>query len=331
MNTKVVTLGEVMMRLSTPGHERFLQANEYHVNFGGAEANVAIALSQWGIETTHITAFPNNDIGTSALHYLRRMGVGTSHIDFFSGRMGLYFLENGVMQRSSKIIYDRFDSTFAHFKGDNLDWDAIFANAAWFHFTGITPAISQNAADLCLRAAQEAKARGVKISGDINYRRNLWQYGKKPIEVMPELISYCDLIVAGLTDFDNCAGIKEADYLSACKAMQALFANVKYITTTERESIRASHNRLKAVLWNGQELMHSKLYEMIPIVDRVGGGDAFMAGLIYGLLHFSEAEALEFAVASSVLKHSIPGDANLVSLKEVKQLVSGENIGMLMR
>jgi 2-dehydro-3-deoxygluconokinase len=245
--------------------------------------------------------------------------------------MGLYFLENGAMQRSSKIIYDRFDSAFANFDGEAIDWDTIFEDADWFHWTGITPALSEKSAAITLKALQVASSKGLMISGDINYRRNLWQYGKGPLEVMPELIQYTNVIVAGLVDFENCMDIKADDYEEACLKTRKNFPNIKYITTTERNSISASHNQLQGLLWNGRELLTSNIFEMTHIVDRVGGGDAYMAGLIYGLLNYPDQKALEFAVAASVLKHSITGDANLVSLEEVESLVKGENVGKLLR
>ena len=328
---KVITLGEVMMRLSTQGHERFLQTNNYRVYYGGAEANVAIALSQWDVQTAHITAFPDNDLGLAACRYLKQTGVDTSFVFKTPGRMGLYFLEKGVMQRGSKVIYDRFDSSFSQFDGAEIDWDLLFKDADWFHWTGITPALSQKAADLCLKALQEANARGIRVSADINYRRNLWQYGKGPKDVMPELISYSNVVVAGLEDFKNSLDIKANEYVAACVQVQQQFPNVEILTTTERESIRATHNRLKAILWDGRNLLHSKSYDMTPIVDRVGSGDAFMAGFIYGLLHMSKEDSLSFAVASAVLKHGIPGDSNLVSLEEIQQLVDGEDFGKLLR
>ena len=331
MNKKVITLGDVMMRLSTPGNERFLQASTYQVVFGGAEANVAVSLAQFGLDAAHVTAFPSNDLGKAATAYLRQTGVDTSHIYFQEGRIGLYFLENGSMQRASKIIYDRFDSAFANFSGEEIDWDKVFEGADWFHWTGITPALSQKAADLCLAALKAAHEKGLMVSGDINYRRNLWQYGKGPLEVMPELIRYTHVIVAGLSDFENCMDIEAKDFLEACHKAKKDFPQIKYITKTKRESISANHNTLRGSLWNGVEVFKSNTYEMTQIVDRVGGGDAYIAGLIYGLLHYPDELALEFATAASVLKHSIPGDATLVTVDEVNALVKGDNVGKLLR
>ena len=331
MNKRIITLGEIMLRLSTPGYERFINTRSYEVVYGGAEANVAISLANWGESAAHVTVFPNNDIGKAATNTLQFAGVDTSLIQFNEGRMGIYFVENGAMQRSSKIIYDRFDSAFSNLNPEDFNWEKIFEGADWFHWTGITPAVSQAAADLCKAAVKAASKLGVKISADINYRRNLWQYGKGPMDIMPELIKPSHLIIAGLTDFENCMGIKETDYLQACEKAKTMCPSLKYVSTTHRDSISASENNLSGVLWNGESLLESKTYEMTHIVDRIGGGDAYMAGLIYGLLHMDDQNALDFAVAASVLKHSIPGDANFVSVDEVDQLVEGKNVGKLLR
>ncbi|UJP65861.1 sugar kinase [Mongoliitalea daihaiensis] len=331
MRNKIITIGEIMMRLSTPGHERFVQAEQFEVHFGGAEANVAISLAHWGQPSQHVTALPAHDLGLAVKNYLRKHLVDCTHVYAQDGRLGLYFLENGVMQRASKIIYDRFDSAFANWDASEVDWDAVFLDAAWFHWTGITPALSQAAADFLLKALKAAKNHGVKVSADINYRRNLWNYGKSPLEIMPELIRYADVVIAGLTDFENCMDIQASEYVEACHLAKRDYPSIAYISTTERETISSNHNQLSAVLWNGQELLTSKSYDMPQIVDRIGGGDAYMAGLIYGLLHMEQQAALEFAVAASVLKHGISGDANLVSVEEVQALVAGNHVGKLLR
>ncbi|WP_375582108.1 PfkB family carbohydrate kinase [Cyclobacterium xiamenense] len=331
MHKRILTLGEVMMRLSTPGYERFIQAGNYDADFGGSEANVGISLAFWQQEVALLTALPANDLGKAALRYLKTGGIDTSFIATTAGRMGLYFLENGAMQRPSKIIYDRFDSAFAAYEGRELDWAAVFHQVDWFHWSGITPALSAPAADLCLRVLKEAKKHGVRVSGDINYRRNLWRYGKSPLDILPELIAHSHVVIAGLTDFANCLDIHDADFVAACEKAKARCPSIQVVATTERDSVSASHNRLGGMLWNGDTLLRSHVYDMPAIVDRIGGGDAFMAGLIYGLLHKTDREALEFAVAASVLKHSVPGDANYVLVEEVNQLVSGENIGRLLR
>lgn len=331
MSKKIITIGEVMMRFTTPGQERFLQADTYHLTYGGAEANVAVSLAQLGMHASHVTAFPDNDFGLAAKSYLRKMGLNTEHVYLKEGRMGLYFLENGAMQRASRIIYDRFDSAFAQFDGKEIDWENVFEDADWFHWTGITPAISQKSADLLLEGLKFAKDKDITVSGDINYRRNLWQYGKSPLDVMPELIRYTDVIVAGKSDFKNCLDIQSDDWNECCYESKKYFPQIRYITKTKRENVSASHNRIHGVLWNGSEVLMSKSYDVTHIVDRVGGGDAYIAGLIYGLLHMGEKEALEFAAAATVLKHSIPGDANLVKLEEIMDLMHNKNVGKLLR
>src|SRR5690606_13545026 len=317
MQKRIITLGEIMMRFSTQAHARFIQAQDYQMVFGGAEANVAASLAHWDFSAAHVTAFPENDLGRAARNYLRSSGIDTSYVHFTEGRMGMYFLEKGAMQRPSKVIYDRKYSAFSLLDSSLLNWEEIFEGADWFHWTGITPAVSASAALLCLDAVDAAHRQGVLISGDINYRRNLWQYGKSPLDILPELIKRTDVVIAGLTDFQNCMGIIEEDYTRACIRAQEMFPSIKKIATTHRDAISSSHNSLEAVLWDGERLLTSKHYDMHDIIDRVGGGDAFMAGLIYGLLHMNDQDALEFAVASAVLKHSISGDKNYVTVEEV--------------
>jgi 2-dehydro-3-deoxygluconokinase len=328
---KVVTFGEVMLRFSTQAFSRFTQATAFDVTYAGAEANVAVSVLNFGIPSLHVTRFPDNDLGHAAAQALRRYGVDTRSILYGDERMGLYFLENGAMQRASRIIYDRFDSAFAHIQPGSVNWDAVFEDASWFHWTGITPAISQGAADVCMEALIAARKKGLMVSGDINYRRNLWQYGKSAREIMPALIEHCDIVIAGITDMENCASITGDSYEKACADFAKRFPAVKRIATTTRESVSSSHNRLSAVLWNGR-LIGSRQYELTHIVDRVGSGDAFMAGLIFGVLgEMPDQDALEFATAACALKHSIEGDVNLVSVEEVASLVKGENVGKLLR
>lgn len=328
---KVVTFGEVMLRFSTQAFSRFTQATAFDVTYAGAEANVAVSVARFGLDSAHVTRFPQNDLGVAATEALRKHGVDTSSIIYGDERMGLYFLENGAMQRASRIIYDRFDSAFAHIMPGSVDWERALNGASWFHWTGITPAISQGAADACLEALKVAKKNGLMISGDINYRRNLWQYGKTAQDVMPALIEYCDVVIAGITDMENCAGITGTSYEKACAEFQKRFSRVKRIATTDRVSISSSHNRISASLWNGK-LLRSQEYDLTHIVDRVGSGDAFMAGLIYSLLKgANDQDAVEFATAACALKHSIEGDVNLVTVEEVESLVKGQNVGKLLR
>jgi len=329
---KVVTFGEVMLRLSTVGHARFAQTHSFVVNYAGAEANVSVSLAHFGLSCAHVTRFPENDIGRAAAQALQQFGVDTQHIRYGDERMGLYFLENGAMQRSSRIVYDRFDSAFANIKGDDFDWESILRDASWFHYTGITPAISQAAADACLAAVQAARKLGVKVSGDINYRRNLWRYGKTALEVMPALIEMTDVIIAGETDIENCCGITVNNYEEACRQLMKRYPAVRKIASTERVSVSSSHNRISAVMWNGKTMVRAKEYDLTHIVDRIGAGDAFMAGLIFGILAGkSDHEALEFAVAAGAWKHSVEGDVNIASVEEINSLVAGDNVGKLLR
>lgn len=332
MIKKVVTFGEVMLRLSTPAFQRFTQAVSFDVTYAGAEANVAVGLRNFGVPTAHVTSFPSNDLGHAAAQTLAKFGVDTSNIHFSDERMGVYFLENGAVQRAPKIIYDRFDSAFAHIKKNLFDWDSILKDASWFHYTGITPAISQGAADACLEAVTAAVKNGVKVSGDINYRRNLWQYGKSVRDIMPGLMEKTNLMIAGEADLENCAGISGKDWEDASAKTFQSFKNLQRIVKTNRESVSASHNKISAVSVSRMGVVKSKLYDVTHIVDRVGTGDAFAAGLLYADLQGkSESEALEFATASCVWKHSVPGDHNLASAEEIETLMRGENVGKLLR
>ncbi len=332
MNKRVVTFGEIMMRLSAPGFSRFTQTDSFSVVYAGSEANVSVSLSNFGISASHVTRLPGNDLGEAAAQSLRRYGVDTRCIVHGDGRLGIYFLEKGSMQRASRIIYDRFDSAFAHIQPGMVNWDEVLEDASWFHYTGITPAISQGAADVCLEAVETARKKGIMISGDINYRRNLWRYGKTAREVMPALIAMSDIVVGGATDFQNCLGISADNFEHICKEVMAGNPGIKKITTTHRESLSSSHNRMSATLWTGKELLESKSYDITHIVDRVGTGDAYMAGLIYAWLNNKDdQQALDFGLAACTLKHSIEGDVNVSSVQEIEALIKGENIGKLLR
>ena len=321
-----------MMRLSTPGFARFTQVDSFNVLYAGSEANVAASLSHFGISAAHVTRFPYNDLGQAATQTLQRYGVDTKYIVYGDERMGVYFLENGSMQRASRIVYDRFNSAFAHIKPGMVDWENILKDASWFHWTGITPAISQGAADVCYEAIQVARKNNITISGDINYRRNLWQYGKTAREIMPALIESTDVIVAGIADMENCVGISGKTFETACASFKKAYPNTKKISTTERNSVSSSHNILKGILWTGKQVLRSREYDLTHIVDRVGAGDAFMAGLIYGIIHKKDDQAtIEFATAAGAFKHSVEGDVNVASAEEIETLVRGENIGKLLR
>lgn len=332
MGKAVVTLGETMMRLSPPANGRLAQANSFNMVFGGSESNVASCLSVLGKQAEHVTCIPENDLGDSLLGNLKWYGVGISRIKRGEGKMGVYFLETGAAQRSSRIVYDRFGSAFSKIDPDSIDWDAIMKEAGWFHYSGITPAISANAAQACLDAVTAANKYNVTVSGDVNYRRNLWQYGKTPIEIMPGLIEKTNIMVAGAEEFRNCMGIEEDDFVTACGLAMEKFPSIKKITTTLRETINATHNKLQGLLWNGKELLTTVTHNIYPIVDRLGTGDAFMSGLIYGWLEGMEDKAaLNFGVAAGVLKHSVEGEVNMVSVNEIMQLAQGENTGKLLR
>lgn len=348
MNTKkkIVTFGEIMLRLATPGYLRFGQANELTATFGGGEANVAVSLANYGMDTDYITRLPNNDIARACLQDLRGRGVGTDHVLFGGERMGIYFLETGAVARASKVIYDRSHSSIAEIQPGMVDWETILDGAGWFHWTGITPAISQGAADVCREAIQTANRLGVTVSCDLNYRKNLWKYGKSAAEVMPELVEGCDLILGNEEDADKVFGIKPegfdvtatqgkvnaAEFESVCRQLMARFPRAKKVVITLRGAINANHNTWGGVLFDRNRLYQSPRYDITHIVDRVGGGDSFMGGLIYGLLTYADdQQALDFAAAASCLKHTIYGDYNQVSVQEVETLMRGDASGRVSR
>lgn len=329
---QVITFGEVMLRLSAPAFARLTQAQQFTAVYAGSEANVSVSLAAMGIPAQHVTRFPENDLGHAAVQQLRKHSVDVSHVTFGDERMGLFFFENGAMHRASRIVYDRFDSAFSHYKKGDVPWDDIMRQASWFHWTGITPAISQGAADVCLEALEAAERHKVTVSGDINYRRNLWQYGKTARDIMPALVEKTNIMIAGTADMENCLGITDDDFETACRKVLQAYPRLQKIASTLRDSVSASHNRLTGILYNKENLLRSKTYDLTHIVDRVGGGDAYMAGLIYGwLTGKADDAALEFATAASALKHSIEGDVNIVSSDEVEALVKGENVGKLLR
>lgn len=345
--SKVVTFGEIMLRLAPPGFLRFSQANQFDVVYGGGESNVAVSLANFGISVDFVTRLPKNDIGECALMELRKRGVGTNEIVWGGDRLGIYFLETGAVSRGSKVIYDRAHSSMADIKPGMIQWEKVFEGVEWFHWTGITPAISQGAADACLEAVKVASKLGITISTDLNYRAKLWQYGGNREAIMTELTSYCDIILGNEEDAEKHFNIKPegldiitqghevtaAAFLSVCQQMMKKFPKAKKVITTLRGSISASHNSWAGVLYDGQKMYESAQYQITHIVDRVGGGDSFMGGLIYGLLTYptDDQNALNFAVAASCLKHTIQGDANLVSVDEVTKLMSGDGSGRVSR
>ena len=344
MQKRLVTLGEIMLRLSPPGYERFLQSPQFVATFGGGEANVAVTVAGFGWPASYITVLPQaNPIADAAIHQLRGFDVDTSHIARANGRMGVYFVEAGANQRASKVVYDRAQSSIALAAPGAIDWTRALEGSGWFHTTGITPALSSSAAALALESVQAAKALGITVSVDLNYRKNLWKYGKTAPEVMRGLMPHTDVLIANEEDVQMALGIEsDADVHSGhldASAYQALaqkvltaFPNLSGIAITLRESKSASHNGWSACFYDGKEFLQSRKYEITHIVDRVGGGDSFAGGLIYGLLALgSKRDALEFAVAASCLKHSLPGDFNRFTLDEVNGLIKGDASGRVQR
>ncbi len=336
-----------MLRLSPPGYQRFSQTNQFDVVYGGGESNVAVSLANYNVPVEFVTRLPENDLGSCALMEMRKRAVGTNHIIYGGDRLGVYFLETGAVNRGSKVIYDRANSAMSEIEPGMVDWKAVFQDAQWFHWTGITPAISQSAAAACLEAVKIASTMGLTVSTDLNYRSKLWKHEGDREKIMTELTSYCDIILGNEEDAEKHFGIQpegldvttqgeavNADaFLSVCEQMQAKFPRAQKIITTLRGSISASHNSWAGVLYDGTTLFKSMEYQITHIVDRVGGGDSFMGGLIYGLLHFPEdnQKALDFAVAASCLKHTIKGDANLVTLTEIEKLINGDASGRVVR
>lgn len=345
--SKVVTFGEIMLRLAPQGFLRFSQANNFDVVYGGGESNVAVSLANYGVPVDFVTRLPQNDIGACAMMEMRKRGVGVDKIIYGGDRLGIYFLETGAVSRGSKVVYDRAHSAMAEIAAGMIDWDQVFEGVEWFHWTGITPAISQGAADACLEAVQAASSKGITISTDLNYRAKLWKYGGDREAIMTELTSYCDVILGNEEDAEKHFGIhpegldvhkhghdvKAEAFLSVCKQMMKKFPRAKKVITTLRGSISASHNTWAGVLYDGKTMYETRQYQITDIVDRVGGGDSFMGGLIYGLLTYPEDDqnALDFAVAASCLKHTIKGDANLVTVAEVEKLMGGDASGRVAR
>ena len=347
MKKKVVTFGEIMLRLATPDYLRFNQSNQLTATFGGGEANVAVSLANYGIEASFVSRLPQNDIARACVMDLRKYGVDTSSIVYGGERLGIYFLETGAVARASKVVYDRAHSSIADIKPGMINWKEVLKDAGWFHWTGITPALSQGAADACLEAIRTANEMGVTVSCDLNYRKNLWKYGKTASEVMPQLVEGCDVLLGNEEDAEKVFGIKPegfdasqtegevdtAEFESVCRQLQARFPRAKKVIITLRGSINANHNTWSGVLYDGKELFTAPTYNITHIVDRVGGGDSFMGGLIYGLISYPEdsRKALHFAVAASCLKHTIYGDFNQVTVEEVENLMKGDGSGRVSR
>jgi 2-dehydro-3-deoxygluconokinase len=341
---RVVTFGEIMLRLAPPGYERFLQSHQFVATFGGGEANVAVALASLGQPAAYVTALPEkNPVADACVTQLRSFGVDTSHIRRAAGRMGVYFVEHGANQRASKVVYDRESSSIALAKSGDFDWAAIFEGAGFFHISGITPAISADAAGLAMESVRTAKFAGLLVSCDLNYRKNLWKWGKPASAVMPDIVRSTDFLIANEEDIQTALGIEtkvdvhsgqldHAAYRDLTDQVLAAYPNLRAVLVTLRESRSASHNGWSACVNNRDEFLVSRRYEITHIVDRVGSGDSFAAGWIYAWLHISSyAEGLEFATALSCLKHSIPGDFCRISLDEVKGLLRDGGSGRVQR
>ncbi len=336
MNNKIVTFGEIMLRLCTPGHARFTQTQSFLATYGGSDANVAASLAVMGVPASIVTAFPNNDIGKAAIEAYGKVGCQTNHIALTGNRIGVYYVENGAAMRPSKVVYDRADSSFAKADPSHYNWAEILEGATWFHFTGITPALSENTAQACLEGATMAKKLGLTVSADVGYRSNLWQWGKKPNQIMPALVELCDIIVCSKSDAKDMFEIVPdeigASYSVFCKHLVERFPNLKKIINTKRGQISASHNTLVGQCYSNGKLLKTNEMNVPDIVDRIGGGDAYMAGFIYGQMNgYSDQKSLEFAVAASALKHTIEGDINLASVAEIELVVKGDTSGKLRR
>ena len=339
--SKVVTMGEIMLRLSSPFNSRFVQSQSFDVNYGGGEANVAVSLANYGHDAYFVSKVPAHEIGDCAVNSLRKFGVHTDYIARGGDRLGIYYLETGASMRPSKVIYDRAHSSISEANPSDFDFDKIFENADWFHWSGITPAISDKSAEILRLALISAKKHGVTVSCDLNFRKKLWT-SEKAISIMRPLMQYVDVCIGNEEDAQLCLGFKPdsdvtsgktdaSGYKEIFKQMKEEFG-FKYVVSTLRESFSATHNGWKALIYNGEEFYESKRYDINPIIDRVGGGDSFAGGLIHGLLKYKDqGKALEFAVAASALKHTIPGDYNCVSEKEVETLMGGDASGRVQR
>lgn len=345
---KVVTFGEVMLRLSAPQYLRLSQCNQLNVSYAGAEANVAVSLANYGIPVDYVTCLPDNPMAEKCLKELRGNNVSINHCLSNGERMGIIFVETGAVNRPSRVFYDRSYSSLAMSKTGMFNWEDIFEKATWFHWTGITPGLSQSDADVILEALNIAQQKGLTISCDLNYRSKLWKYGKSPIEIMPKLVSYCDIILGNEEDCEMMFGIKpngfdinesqrngieQIQFESVCQQMMKKFPQCKIMAVTLRGAINANHNTWSSIMYTNGEILKSKQYDITHIVDRVGGGDSFMGGLIYGLItHPKDKQyALEFATAASCLKHTIYGDYNMVSVEEVEALIYGNGNGRVKR
>ncbi len=333
MAKKVITFGEVMMRLSPPGYEKFSQASSFELVYGGGEANVAISCAYLGMKAAHVTRFPDNALGKAATQFLRKHWLSTEHIIYGDHMMGKYFLEKGAVHRSSEVIYEREGSSFSLIQPSMVDWKDVLKDADWFHWTGITPAISQGAASCCLEAIKTANELGITVSGDINYRSNMWKYGKTMQDIIPDLVQNTNVVITSSRGIREMFGLGNSDdkFQDLAKQLINLYPKVKKVIKKTRRIMSASHHQIQGKLWNGQEYIKTDMLNITHIIDRVGTGDAFAAGLIYGLLHYDDEQAMDFALAACALKHTVPGDVNIVSLENVRSLLEGNTSGAIKR
>ncbi|APY11691.1 2-dehydro-3-deoxygluconokinase [Seonamhaeicola sp. S2-3] len=334
MPKKLVTFGEVMMRLSPPGYSKFSQASSFELVYGGGEANVAISCAYLGMKAAHVTRFPDNALGKAATQFLRKHWLSTEHVFYGDKMMGKYFLEKGAVHRPSEVIYEREGSAFSLIKPEMINWEHVLKDADWFHWTGITPAISEGAAQSCLDAIKTANKMGIPVSGDINSRKNMWNYGKTMQEVIPELAQNCDVVITSSRGIQEMFGFGEPGkkFQKSAKELMEHYPKIKKVVRKTRRTISASHHQIQGKIWNGKDYIKSDMLNITHIIDRVGTGDAFASGLIYGLLHYdNDDQAISFATAACALKHTVPGDVNLVSLDNVLSLMEGDTSGAIKR
>ena len=334
MAKKLITFGEVMMRLSPPGYSKFSQASSFELVYGGGEANVAISCAYLGMKAAHVTRFPDNALGKAATQFLRKHWLSSEHVIYGDKMMGKYFLEKGAVHRPSEVIYEREGSAFSLIEPSMIDWEDVLKDADWFHWTGITPAISEGAAMCCLDAIKTANKMGITVSGDINSRSNMWKYGKTMQEISPELAKNCDIVITSSRGIQEMFGFGESGskFQESARELMKRHPRIKKVVRKTRRTISASHHQIQGKIWNGKDYIKSEMLNITHIIDRVGTGDAFASGLIYGLLHYdNDQQAISFATAACALKHTVPGDVNLVSVDNVTSLMEGDTSGAIKR